>query len=110
MLCFLVNLELRSRGTTKRRHFRVSGDRKQKCVSDANRVARRVAYMLEYHYAKGCYYVLENPLSSLLWEFKCIQRCLQRHGAKRVVVHLGSYGASTLKPVPSLFARVSFEI
>ena len=89
----------RSRGTTKRRHFRTSGDRSQKCVRIANRIARRIAYLLEYHVAKGTFYVLENPLSSLLWKYKAIRSCLKRHGAKRVVVHLGAYGANTSKPV-----------
>lgn len=97
---------LRSRGTTKRRYFRVSGDKKLKSILDANRVARRVAYMLEYHYAKGVYYILENPISSILWKFRCICRCLERHHAKRVVVHLGGYGACTLKPVSLLVAGI----
>lgn len=68
-------------------------------MAEANKIARRVAYLLEYHYLKGSFYVLENPLSSLLWQFKAIRDCLRRHGAKRVVVQLGSYGATTLKPV-----------
>ena len=77
----------------------MAGDRSLISVATANRIARRVAYLLEYHFKKNCHYVLENPLSSLLWRFRCIHRCLQRHGAKRVVVYLGAYGAHTLKPV-----------
>ena len=95
----MIKLGIRSRGTTKRRYFRVAGDRTLVSVATANKIARRVAYLLEYHFAKNCHYVLENPLSSLLWKFRCIHRCLQRHGAKRVVVYLGAYGAHTLKPV-----------
>lgn len=56
--------------------------------------------MLEYHWRKGHFYVLEQPISSLLWRMKCVLQCLERHGAQRAVVHLGTYGASTLKPVP----------
>lgn len=55
--------------------------------------------MLRYHYRKGHTYVLENPLSSLLWRFPAIRRTLRRHGAVRVVVQLGYFGASTIKPV-----------
>lgn len=91
---------LRSRGTTMRRHFRVVGNKALKCVKDANKLARRLAYMMEYHYRKGTTYVLENPMSSLLWRFKCVRNCLKRHGAHRVVVNLGAYGAQTLKPAP----------
>ena len=93
-------LDSRSRGSTKRRYFRVAGDRRLLCVKTANKIARRVAYMLEFHFTKNQFYILENPLSSLLWKFKCIHKCLKRHGAKRVVVHLACYGASTLKPAP----------
>jgi hypothetical protein len=95
-------LNSRARGATKRLYFRVAGDRTLLCVKMANRIARRVAYMLEFHFKKNQFYILENPLSSLLWKFKCIHNCLKRHGAKRVVVHLACYGASTLKPVPSI--------
>jgi len=78
-------------------------------VREANRVARRVAYLLEYHFVKKTYYILENPISSVLWRFKCIQMCLKRHGAKRVVVHLGAYGTNTLKPAFCLLIDRSFE-
>ena len=91
--------KLRSRGTTKRRYFLVKGDPSQACVRIANQLARRICYLLELHYVKGVYYVLENPISSLLWKFRCVQQILARHGAKRVVVALGSMGANTLKPV-----------
>ena len=104
-LLSLLRFSVRSRGTTKRHYFRVRGDTDQPCVSAANRIARKVAYMLEYHFAKGVFYVLENPMSSLLWRFKCVQRCLERHSAKRDVVHLGCYGANTMKPVPSFKQR-----
>ncbi|CAJ1413450.1 unnamed protein product [Effrenium voratum] len=47
---------------------------------------------LEYNFRKGVEYVVENPSSSLLG-------CFQRHGARRVTIYLGSFGARTLKPV-----------
>lgn len=90
----------RSRGSTKRAHFRARGDISIPSVAMHNRIARRVAYMLEYHWAKGHFYVLENPLSSILWRYRCIARCLKRHGCVRVVVHLGCFGAYTMKPAP----------
>lgn len=89
----------RSRGSTKRAYWRPGGDPRVRSVRQANQLARRVAYMMEYHFAKNIHYVLENPLSSLLWRLKCIRRRLRKHRAIRVVTHLGCYGASTLKPV-----------
>ena len=92
-------VEIRSRGSTKRSHFRVRGDTKFRSVRQGNRLARRISYMLHYNFRKGVSYVLENPLSSLLWKYKCIQKRLRQHNAHRVVVHLGAYGSYTSKPV-----------
>ena len=89
----------RSRGTTKRAHWRPRGDSKVKSVRMANKIARRVAYLIEYNSKKGVDWVLENPISSILWRYRCIRRALRKHKARRVVVFLGEYGASTLKPV-----------
>ena len=66
--------------------------------------------MLEFHWSKGQYYVLENPMSSILWRYKCIARILKRHKAQRVVVHLGCFGASTMKPVPRIATTERFSL
>lgn len=89
----------RSRGSTKRAHFRPAGDSNVSSVRVANKIARRVALLLEFHFNKNVHWVLEQPLSSILFRFKAIRRCLRKHQAKRVVTFLGAFGASTLKPV-----------
>ena len=89
----------RSRGSTRRSRFRVRGHGAYKSVQEANRIARRISYMLDFHEKKKQYYVLEQPLSSLLFRYRCIAKRLRKHGAKRVVISLGSYGANTNKPV-----------
>lgn len=93
---------VRSRGTTRRSWFRARGETRYKSVRVGNKIARRVSYLLHYHWVKGHFYVLENPLSSLLWQYRCIRKRLQQHRAVRVVINLGNIGASTQKPVPCL--------
>lgn len=88
-----------ARGSTKRAHFRPSGDSKVKSVKVANRIANRVSYLMRFHRRKKVHYILENPLSSILWRFKAIKRTLKKHNAIRVVAHMGAYGSDTLKPV-----------
>lgn len=90
----------RSRGSTKRAHWRVNGETKHSSVRLANKLARRLAYMLVLHEKKKQFYIIENPLSSLLWRFNSLRRVLRRHKARMVTVMLGAYGAPTAKPVP----------
>ena len=40
---------------------------------DANRLAHRVAYLMELNYQKNVDYVLEQPSSSILFRYKCIR-------------------------------------
>ena len=54
---------------------------------------------LELAYRKGCYYIVEQPVSSLLFCYKPLRRLLKRHGAIRVTCALGAYHAPTLKQV-----------
>ena len=82
-----------SRGSTKRSRLNVRGKRAYKSVRDANRIARRVMYMVHYIEAKGAYWVLENPISSLLWMYKPVRATLQREGIHCISVPLGQYGA-----------------
>lgn len=54
---------------------------------------------LELCYRKGIYYVVEQPISSLLFQYRPVRRLLKRHKARRIHTSLGAYGAPTLKPV-----------
>ncbi len=53
---------------------------------------------LELCHVKGMFYVIEQPISSLLFEYKPIKRLLKRHGARQVRCSLGAFNAPTLKP------------
>ena len=74
-----------------------AGCERYRSVKEANRLARRLAYLhlglalleqthatfhspfcfaklrIEYNWRKGVSYVIENPQSSLLWQYRCLQ-------------------------------------
>ncbi|CAE7171134.1 unnamed protein product [Symbiodinium microadriaticum] len=75
-------------------------DPKRKKVVDANRLARRVAYLrIEYQHRSGSYYVIENPTGSMLFEYPCIKARLRAHKAKSINLCLGAVGAPSRKCV-----------
>ncbi|CAL1133092.1 unnamed protein product, partial [Cladocopium goreaui] len=90
---------LRSRGSTRRHFLRPQGWDGYRSTREGNRLARRLCYLLELAYRKGCYYIVEQPVSSLLFCYKPLRRLLKRHGAIRVTCALGAYHAPTLKQV-----------
>ena len=55
-----------SRGTTRRSRLRVRGCRRLSKVRAANRMVRRVCYLLEYLRKKECTWTIEQPRSSLV--------------------------------------------
>ncbi|CAE7466554.1 NEFH [Symbiodinium sp. CCMP2592] len=75
-------------------------DPKRQKVKDANRLARRVAYLrIEYQHRSGSYYILENPTGSMLFEYPCIKARLPAHNAKSINLCLGAVGAPSRKCV-----------
>lgn len=96
-----------SRGTTRRHYLRPQGWEEVVSTAVGNRLARRLAYLLELCHIKGIYYIIEQPSSSLLFRYKPIKQLLERHGASFVRCALGAYNASTLKPV-TLYGTAPF--
>lgn len=88
-----------SRGSTGRTSTRPQGKREYRCIRIANRIIRRVCYLIEYCRAKQVHFVLENPRSTLLWRYRPLEEALERHGAFHVSVPLGAFGAPTQKRV-----------
>ena len=84
-----------SRGSTKRNRLNVGGKRALKSVRAANKIARRVAYLIHFIEKKDAYWVIENPISSLLFMYRPIRRALQREGIFCVNVPLGQFGATS---------------
>ncbi|CAL1174247.1 unnamed protein product [Cladocopium goreaui] len=88
-----------SQGSTKRHVLRPKGSTKMRSTSEGSRLARRLMYLMELCYRKGIFYVVEQPISSLLFQYGPMRKMLRRHGACRVTTWLGAFNAQTLKPV-----------
>ncbi|CAJ1401114.1 unnamed protein product [Effrenium voratum] len=88
-----------SRSSTGRCCLRPKGSNKNKKVRAQNRLVRRLCYALEFAFRRGLFYAVEQPASSLMPEYKPFKKLLRRHGAVRVHIYLGAFGAPTLKPV-----------
>lgn len=82
-----------SRGSTHRSGLNPRGNRRYRKVRDANRIARRLLYLLEYLVQKSCYFAVEQPMTSLLWSYRPFRKCLQRWKAFEVSIPLGQFGA-----------------
>lgn len=88
-----------SRSTTGRSLTRPRGSRIWKKVRRANRLIRRLLYICEYLFQKKVHYVIENPVSSLVWSYRPMEEMLKRHNAFSVSVPLGAYGGPLEKRV-----------
>ena len=85
-----------SRGSSKRSRLRPQGRRRYAKVVEANRLARRVVYAARYVEKKGAYWVLEQPVSSLVYEYPPMRSLLKQPGVWEIRVPLGQYGATSL--------------
>lgn len=88
-----------SMGSTKRHFLRPQGQSHLKCTREGNALARRLCYLLELASRKKCFWVVEQPTSSLLFRYRPMRALLRRHKAIQVRTSLGAFGASTVKPV-----------
>lgn len=88
-----------SRGSTHRSYWRAGGNTSYEKVADANRLCRRVCYLLTYLAKKKVNWVLENPSTSLLFRYKPLRKLLRKFKCINVNVCLGCFGADTQKLV-----------
>ena len=65
----------RSRGSTKRAHWRVNGETKHSSVRLANKLARRLAYMLVLHEKKKTILYHREPLVFTVVAFQLSSPC-----------------------------------
>ena len=84
-----------SRGSTRRSYLNPRGARRYRKVREANKMARRVIYVLEYLVAKGVYFAIEQPVTALLWTYRPVRRSLKRWNVFEVCIPLEQYGASS---------------
>ncbi|CAL1149091.1 unnamed protein product, partial [Cladocopium goreaui] len=87
-----------SMGSSMRSYLRPQGWSEKRCTQIGNRLARRLCYMLELCFRKKVFYIIEQPQSSLLFQYKPLKKLLLRHGARMGQCSLGGYFAPTLKP------------
>ena len=88
-----------SRRSTKRTRAEVGGDTSVAAVMEANEIAHIVADVIRTCHTLGLYYVLEQPASSLLFNYEPISAVLADTRAQSVSVELGRAGAMTPKPL-----------
>lgn len=87
-----------SRGSSKRNRLRPHGQRRYLKVKQANRLARRLVYACRFVEKKGAYWVLEQPVSSLVYLYPPVRALLLQPGVREIRVPLGEYGASSVTP------------
>ena len=88
-----------SRAVTQRSFTNPGGDETRADVRVANRIAEVVAKITQVCDACGVYWVIEQPSTSLLWQYAPIHNILQKSTVRRVSVELGRVGAQSLKPL-----------
>lgn len=86
-----------SRGSTFRSGLNPRGALRFRKVREANRIARRLIYLLEYLVRKSCYFAVEQPMTSLLWTYRPVRRFLRRWNVFEVSIPLGQFGAPSEK-------------
>ena len=67
-------------------------------VTAQNALVERLVLALEICASRGVAWIIEQPSSSLMWEYPAMRACLQRHAAAEVRLDMGAYGADSPKP------------
>ena len=88
-----------SRRSTKRKKSDVQGDATVASVAEANKLAHVVADVIRTCHALGVYFVVEQPNTSLLFDYEPMALALSETRARRAFVELGRAGARTAKPL-----------
>ncbi len=86
-----------SRATTGR-HILIEGDTLYPGVVMSNALVERLVLLLEILSLRGVYWIIEQPMSSLMWQYPAMAGCLRRHGLAPVHLDMGAYGGRSLKP------------
>ena len=88
-----------SRGSTGRDWAWPQGDTTKASVVVQNALVERMVILLEILRLRGCHYIIEQPASSVMWQYPALAACLWRHGLRGpVVLDMGAYGGTSWKP------------
>ncbi len=86
-----------SRSST-RRHLTPEGNRLSRSVVAHDALVERLVLLLEILTLRGCYWIIEQPERSVMWDYPAMQACLQRHGVLPLHLDMGAFGAQSVKP------------
>ena len=89
--------QLRSRGSTLRSATRPLGRKDSQAVRDGNILTARALILVILAACKACFWVLEQPGSSIMHLHPLFQYCIRRIGVERLMIAMGNYGAPTPK-------------
>ena len=87
-----------SRGSTGRSVEVPEGNWRNPYILAQDALVDRLALALHVAHAVGAYWVVEQPMSSLMWEYPSMRAALDQCGAVRVQLDMGAYGAPSRKP------------
>lgn len=88
-----------TRSKSKRTGDHPEGNIEDKWVQQHNCIAEFVAKVIVTCHQRGIYWVIEQPLSSVLFRFGPIAEAIASTGGRSVSVRLGDFGAETTKPL-----------
>ena len=92
-----------SRGHTKRTRSEPRGNEKRKDVRQANLIVERVSFLVKILAKRRVYWIMEQPLNSLLWYMPAIKQARRDYQVNKLnwqrrFLWLGHYGHSLWKP------------
>ena len=87
-----------SRGSTGRSIEVPQGNWRNPYILAQDALVDRLALALHVAHAVGAYWVVEQPMSSLMWEYPSMRAALDQCRAVRVQLDMGAYGAPSRKP------------
>lgn len=90
--------EPRSRGSTGRTTIEPEGNQSYESVWKGNVIAARTLVLMYVAAALGAWWVLEQPVNSLMQELPCFQRFSKQIKTYRYSLCMKDYGGPTTKP------------
>ena len=85
-------------GTHKRTKFNPLGDTKFSCIRRGNTMCSRMVLILVILTSLGNWWVIEQPLGSMLLEHPRMQQLLGMHSVFKMVTHMWKFGKNSSKP------------
>lgn len=88
-----------TRSKSKRTRQCPAGARGDAWVDMHNKIADFVAQTIKTCHERGVFYVIEQPQSSLLFDYRPVAEALAATGGRSVSVRLGDFGSASAKPL-----------